>query len=77
MSKGLLSYPAEKRLSIAMRRTQKPKEKGNGYWAAVGYLAHAGVPLPKDKQHAKSVIQSVMVGEIVKRKKGRRSDDDI
>lgn len=39
MSKGLRSYPENQRMAVAMRRTQNPKEKGNGYWAAVDYLA--------------------------------------
>lgn len=57
MSKGLRSYPESVRLSVAMRRTQRPKEKGNGYWAAVAFLGHAGIPLPtQNKELMKDMI---------------------
>lgn len=69
MSKGLASYPASQRLSVAMRRTQNPIDKGNGYWAAVDYLRKVGAPLPSDKKHAKAVIQSAMVADIKSRGK--------
>lgn len=41
MSKGLSSYPEERRKFIALRRVKTPT-KGNGYWAAVAYLESIG-----------------------------------
>jgi hypothetical protein len=67
MSKGLRSYPEGMRLSVAMRRTQRPKEKGNGYWAAVAFLAHAGIPIPQDKGLKADLI--LIAGQIIKTRK--------
>jgi hypothetical protein len=70
MTKGLSSYPSERRLSIAMRRTQKPKEKGNGYWAAIDYLArHTDASnVIKDRTVSQAVVMHVMVDGINKAK---------
>lgn len=40
MSKGLRNYPVSQRRAIALRRTAAGvRVKGNGYWAAIAYLA--------------------------------------
>ena len=40
MSKGLRNYPASARRAVALRRTAAGvRDKGNGYWAAIDYLA--------------------------------------
>ncbi len=45
MSNSLRSYPEPQREIVARRRA-KAQTKGNGYWAAMAYLAAKGMLAP-------------------------------
>lgn len=49
MSKGLASFPEDRRMAVATRRAAN-SERGCGYWAAVSFLNKKGIKTPEQKR---------------------------